>query len=69
LWPRYAQIASIPLGYNNPALIKAAQTPEMVNAIVNRPALGNFPPHDWADVLRTGILKAAPPGLNQVFVS
>ncbi|KAM0334177.1 hypothetical protein ACHAQA_001197 [Verticillium albo-atrum] len=65
----YAQIASIPLGYNNPALIAASKTPDMVSAIVNRPALGNFPSHDWASILRTGILKAAPPGLNQVFTA
>jgi len=65
----YAQIASIPIGYNNPALIKAARTPEMINSLINRPALGNFPPGDWADVLRTGILKVAPKGLNQVFTA
>ncbi|WQF75926.1 Putative aminotransferase class-III, pyridoxal phosphate-dependent transferase, major [Colletotrichum destructivum] len=65
----YAQIASIPLGYNNPALAKVAQTPEMVNAIINRPALGNFPPEDWAEVLRSGILKVAPKGLDQVFTA
>ncbi|KAI1330373.1 4-aminobutyrate aminotransferase [Xylariaceae sp. FL0255] len=63
----YAQIASIPIGYNNPALKKVAESPEMVTAIINRPALGNFPSHDWADILETGILKVAPPGLNQVF--
>jgi len=63
----YAQIASIPVGYNNPTLIKAAKSPEMISALVNRPALGNFPQHDWADILETGILKAAPPGLTQVF--
>ncbi|KAI3337353.1 aminotransferase class-III-domain-containing protein [Xylariaceae sp. AK1471] len=65
----YAQIASIPIGYNNPALKKIAQSPEMATAIINRPALGNFPSHDWADVLETGILKVAPPGLNQVFTA
>ncbi|ETS80180.1 4-aminobutyrate aminotransferase [Pestalotiopsis fici W106-1] len=65
----YAQIASIPVGYNNPALVKAAQSPEMVNSIINRPALGNFPSHDWASVLETGILKVAPKGLNQVFTA
>ncbi|KAK9416194.1 putative 4-aminobutyrate aminotransferase [Seiridium unicorne] len=65
----YAQIASIPLGYNNPALVKAAQSPDMVNAIINRPALGNFPSHDWASILETGILKVAPKGLNQVFTA
>lgn len=65
----YAQIASIPLGYNNPALVKAAQSPEMIDSIVNRPALGNFPSHNWAEVLETGILKVAPKGLNQVFTA
>jgi 4-aminobutyrate aminotransferase/(S)-3-amino-2-methylpropionate transaminase len=63
----YAQIASIPLGYNNPNLLKAAGSKEMASAMVNRPALGNFPQHDWADILKTGLLKAAPKGLNQVF--
>jgi 4-aminobutyrate aminotransferase/(S)-3-amino-2-methylpropionate transaminase len=41
----------------------------MVSAIINRPALGNFPQHDWADILRTGILKVAPKGLDQVFTA
>lgn len=41
----------------------------MVNALINRPALGNFPSHDWASILETGILKVAPKGLNQVFTA
>ncbi|ODH21784.1 4-aminobutyrate aminotransferase [Paracoccidioides brasiliensis] len=65
----YAQIASIPVGYNNPALIAAAKSPEMVSSLVNRPALGNFPPHNWASILKSGILKVAPKGLNQVFTA
>lgn len=65
----YAQIASIPVGYNNPYLHKAAVSEEMANALINRPALGNFPSHDWANVLRTGILKVAPKGLDQVFTA
>jgi 4-aminobutyrate aminotransferase/(S)-3-amino-2-methylpropionate transaminase len=63
----YAQIASIPVGYSNPSLVLAATSPEMVSALINRPALGNFPSHDWASILETGILKVAPRGLNQVF--
>jgi 4-aminobutyrate aminotransferase/(S)-3-amino-2-methylpropionate transaminase len=39
----------------------------MASALINRPALGNFPSHDWASVLRSSILKVAPKGLNQVF--
>ena len=63
----YAQIASIPVGYSNPSLLLAARSPEMASAIINRPALGNFPQHDWADILETGILKVAPKGMDQVF--
>ncbi|KAL8872674.1 MAG: hypothetical protein Q9174_001737 [Haloplaca sp. 1 TL-2023] len=65
----YAQIASIPIGYSNPALLAAATSPEMASAMINRPALGNFPQHDWASILETGILKVAPKGLNQVFTA
>jgi len=63
----YAQIASIPVGYSNPALLLAATSPQMVSAIINRPAMGNFPQSDWAEILETGLLKAAPKGMNQVF--
>ncbi|TID19909.1 4-aminobutyrate aminotransferase [Venturia nashicola] len=65
----YAQIASIPVGYNNPALHAAASSPEMISSIINRPALGNFPQDDWADIIETGILTVAPKGLNQVFTA
>ncbi|KAL3424756.1 4-aminobutyrate aminotransferase [Phlyctema vagabunda] len=65
----YAQIASIPVGYSNPALLAAASTPQMASAIVNRPALGNFPSDDWASIIETGILKVAPKGLDQVFTA
>lgn len=62
----FAQIASIPLGYSNPALLKIAASPEMASALVNRPALGSFPQHDWADILESGLLRAAPAGLHRV---
>jgi len=65
----YAQIASIPVGYSNPSLLLAATSPDMASAIINRPALGNFPQHDWASILETGVLKVAPPGMNQVFTA
>ncbi|KAJ6155611.1 hypothetical protein N7470_006177 [Penicillium chermesinum] len=65
----YAQIASIPVGYNNPHLQQVAASPEMTRALINRPALGNFPSADWAQILKTGVLKAAPKGLDQVFTA
>ena len=45
------------------------QSDEVVSSLINRPALGNFPPHDWAEVLESGILKVAPKGLDQVFTA
>jgi len=65
----FAQIASIPVGYNNPTLLRAAASPEMASSLINRPALGNFPPQDWAHILETGILRVAPKGLNQIFTA
>jgi 4-aminobutyrate aminotransferase / (S)-3-amino-2-methylpropionate transaminase len=65
----YSQIASIPVGYNNPHLIAASQSPEMISALVNRPAIGNFPSSHWNDVLRNGLLKAAPPGMDRIFTA
>ncbi|KAK7207504.1 4-aminobutyrate aminotransferase [Myxozyma melibiosi] len=65
----YAQIASIPLGYNNPALIEIAKSPEMIDAIVNRPALGNFPSTEWEQILREGLMAAAPPGLDKIWTA
>lgn len=46
-----------------------AQSPEMITSLINRPALGNFPSADWSHILKTGILRAAPKGLNQVFTA
>lgn len=68
-FPSYSQIASIPLGYNNPALMFTATSPEMASALINRPAIGNFPSHTWAELLQTGILSVAPKGLDQVFTA
>ena len=65
----YAQIASIPVGYNNPDLLALAKTPEMMSSLVNRPALGNFPQSDWASILKGGVLKVAPKGLDKVFTA
>nr|ABF58894.1 GABA aminotransferase [Lachancea kluyveri] len=62
----YAQISSIALGYNNPSLIKAAQSPEMIRALVDRPALGNFPSKDLTGIL-SKLLKFAPKGQDKIW--
>ncbi|KAM0347174.1 hypothetical protein ACHAPU_005115 [Fusarium lateritium] len=65
----YAQIASIPVGYNNQTLIEAAKSPEMISALVNRPAVGNFPSDQWVDILRNGLMRVAPKGLSYIFTA
>lgn len=62
----YAQIASIALGYNNPKLVSLLDTKEMKNALVNRPALGNFPSIELDNIL-SKILKVAPKGQTHVW--
>ncbi|KAM9885975.1 hypothetical protein OXX79_014489, partial [Metschnikowia pulcherrima] len=65
----YCQISSIPLGYNNPALLETAASKEMASALVNRPALACFPQADYAQILEEGILAAAPPGTDKVWTA
>lgn len=62
----YCQVASIPLGYNNPNLIKAATSDKMIRAIVDRPALGNFAGADFEQIQKD-LLKHAPKGQTLVW--
>eukprot|EP01098_Paradermamoeba_levis_P003627 TRINITY_DN1627_c0_g1_i1.p1 TRINITY_DN1627_c0_g1~~TRINITY_DN1627_c0_g1_i1.p1 ORF type:complete len:521 (-),score=166.28 TRINITY_DN1627_c0_g1_i1:108-1592(-) len=65
----YCQIASIPIGYNNPALTEAAKSDAWTTAIINRPALGVLPPLHWPETLESSFLKVKPPGLSQIFTA
>ncbi|KAG0006892.1 4-aminobutyrate transaminase [Modicella reniformis] len=65
----FCQIASLPLGYNSKALIDAASSPEMIQMLVNRPALGIVPHGTWAKTLEHSLMRAAPKGLTQVFTA
>lgn len=65
----YSQIASIPVGYNNPTLKAAASSTEMISSMINRPATGFFPRQDYAKLLEEGILNVAPPGAPYVWMA
>ncbi|XP_019642688.1 PREDICTED: 4-aminobutyrate aminotransferase, mitochondrial-like [Branchiostoma belcheri] len=62
----YSQIASLPLGYNHPAIVSALADESNLSAFANRPALGVLPPVDFPDTLQKLLSRVAPPGLSQV---
>ncbi|ORZ04645.1 4-aminobutyrate aminotransferase [Absidia repens] len=63
----FAQIASIPVGYNNPAFLALAKDPAFQTALANRAALGVNPNKDWVDQVEKAFMRVAPKGLDQVF--
>ncbi|KAJ1895561.1 hypothetical protein LPJ66_004521 [Kickxella alabastrina] len=65
----YCQIASIPVGYNNAAILAAARSDQMATALANRPALGVYPSADWPQLLEDSLLRVRPAGLDMVFTS
>ncbi|KYQ89293.1 hypothetical protein DLAC_11797 [Tieghemostelium lacteum] len=65
----YCQIASIPIGYNNPELIKAAKSDKWISAIINRPSLGVLPPKDWPALIENSFMQVAPKGLKNIFTA
>lgn len=62
----FAQIASLPLGYNHPALTEMLQNPENTWVLANRPALGVLPPVGWVDKLNNIMQTIAPSGMTDV---
>lgn len=60
------QIASLPLGYNHPALLKVMQDPKTASSFVNRAALGFFPPVSFLQNIKDALLSVAPPGLPEI---
>ncbi|CEP16195.1 hypothetical protein [Parasitella parasitica] len=63
----FAQIASIPVGYNNPAFMALAQKPAFQTALANRAALGVNPNVDWVDSVEKAFMAVAPKGMTNVF--
>ena len=50
-------------------MIAAAKSPEMISALVNRPATGNFPSSLWSSMLTEGLLRVAPKGMNKILTA
>ncbi|KAK3768506.1 hypothetical protein RRG08_060868 [Elysia crispata] len=62
----FTQISSLPLGYNHPRLVEVSKRPENMITLINRPALGSYPPIDFVDRLVNSLMSVAPPGLSQM---
>ena len=56
-------------GYNHPSMLSAFSSPDSLSILANRPALGVYPGQDWVTQLRHTLLRAAPPGLDQVHLT
>lgn len=63
----FAQIASIPLGYNHPTFLELANQPHFQTALANRAALGVNPNIDWVDSVEEAFMSVAPKGMSNVF--
>merc|ERR1712048_1162676 len=62
----FMQIASLPLGYNHPALEKVFSSPLMSTFGQSRAALGLMPPMELPQLLDDTFLKIAPNGMTKV---
>lgn len=62
----FQQIASLPLGYNHPALRAAHQDPLMEVFSISRPALGLLPPKEYPKIVQEAFMSIAPKGLTKV---
>lgn len=62
----YGQIASLPIGYNHPAIGEAMKDPKNASMLSQRPCLGVLPPMDWSNRLQDTLMRVAPDGLTDV---
>jgi|GEM_PF-97225 len=59
-------LASVPIGYNHPALVEAFKRDRFAWALGFRPALGVAPPPEWVDLVEGLFMRYAPAGHDHV---
>jgi len=62
----FQQISSMPLGYNHPSHVEICKSKEAQSAILNRPALGSFPPMKLNELLDESVMQVKPEGCGNV---
>ncbi|ETV96107.1 4-aminobutyrate aminotransferase [Aphanomyces invadans] len=60
----FCQIASLPIGYNHPALAAAMTDPDNLAMLTQRPCLGNLPPLEWHGLLQSTLGTIQPRGCS-----
>jgi len=62
----FQQISSMPLGYNHPAHVNICKSEEVQASIINRPAMGAFPPDHFNALVDQSLKLVHPRGLPNV---
>ena len=60
----FCNIATIPLGYNNPKLLDKFNEKEFLPLLLHRNALGLMPPSEWSSLIGDIVRNMAPSGLE-----
>merc|ERR1712126_253907 len=63
----FMQIASIPLGYNHPALLSALADEKNHSELVNRSANSLFPSKEHGKIMHETFMSIAPKGMDQIY--
>ncbi|KAG9411122.1 hypothetical protein AC1031_016772 [Aphanomyces cochlioides] len=62
----FCQIASLPMGYNHPAIQAAMQNPDNLAMLTQRPALANLPPEGWTDMIQSSLGAVQPKECSEI---
>lgn len=62
----YGHIATVPIGYNHPAMLEAWRQGRFDWCAGYRPSLGVAPSPEWVDLVERVLGRLAPPGMSQV---
>ena len=60
----HTNIASLPLGYNHPNLLKLMQKQEIISLAINRPATNLYPPEQFLELLQEMFPQISPYGID-----
>ena len=61
------QLGSLPLGYNHPEIIKYSKSPNVTKHVINRTAMGFFPPDDIKFLVDEAFMSIKPQGMDFVY--